>query len=254
MLEKLLEKLGLSEKESKVYLAALELGQESVQNIAKKAEVNRPTAYFILERLMELGLVSTLEHGKKTLFVAENPKELENLLENEHRQIESRKDELKESMNQFLAIYNAKQGKPVVRYFEGVDGLEALDRYGYDKMKKNSEIFSIAPIDLIEQNFPARRHQAIKDRIKLGLRSKLIYTHDAGKIYKTKSKEDLRETRFIPRSKFPLDGSISIYPEWGIKIFYYNLSNPYGVMIESKEIARNMKILYDLAWDGAKDK
>ena len=42
-LDKELQKIGLSEKEAKVYLAALELGQASVQNIARKAEVNRAT-------------------------------------------------------------------------------------------------------------------------------------------------------------------------------------------------------------------
>lgn len=66
-------KLGLSEKEAKVYLAALELAQDSAQNIAKKAGVNRPTTYVILEKLMKLGLANTLEENKKTLFVAESP-------------------------------------------------------------------------------------------------------------------------------------------------------------------------------------
>ncbi|MCL5407433.1 MAG: helix-turn-helix domain-containing protein, partial [Patescibacteria group bacterium] len=125
----ILEKLGLSEKEAKVYLATLELAQDTVQNIAKKAGVNRPTTYFILKKLMQLGLISTLEKGKKTLFIAENPKELENLLDERVRDIERGRKELKDNMNQLLAIYNIKQGKPIVKYFEGLDGLEAMDRY-----------------------------------------------------------------------------------------------------------------------------
>lgn len=251
MLEKILEKIGLSEKEAKVYLAALELGQDSVQNIAKKAGVNRPTAYFILERLMELGLASTLESGKKTVFVAENPKELETLLEREKQEMEARRDELKESMNQFLAIYNAKQGKPIVRYFEGAEGLEALDRYGYDRLKKNSESLGIAPIDVIEKYFPERRARAVKDRVKIKLKSRLIYSHENGPIPESKNKDELREVRYLPKEKLPLSGSISIFPEWGIKIFYYDHHKPYGVLIESKEIAQNMKIIFELAWTGA---
>lgn len=42
MLERVLEKFGLSEKEAKIYLATLELGQATVQQIAKKAGLVRP--------------------------------------------------------------------------------------------------------------------------------------------------------------------------------------------------------------------
>ena len=252
MLEKLLEKIGLSEKEAKVYLATLELGQDSVQNIAKKAGVNRPTAYFIMERLMELGLASTLEHGKKTLFVAENPKELENLIDRERAEMDSRKTELKESMNQLLAIYNAKEGKPTVRYFEGADGLEALDRYGHDKLKKNSEILNLTPIDLIEKYFPNRRKNSLQERIKLGVKSRTIYTSENGEITGYKNKKELRDGIFVSRSKLPLDATISIYPEWCVKLYYFDPVKPYGVLIESKELSKNFALFFELAWAGAK--
>lgn len=248
-----LEKLGLSEKEAKVYLAALELGQDSVQNIAKKAGVNRPTAYFILEKLMELGLVSTLEHGKKTLFVAESPKELENLIENEKRAIEDRKAELKESMNQLLAIYNAKEGKPIVRYFEGKDGLIALDKYGEEMIKKGEEIFYVTPVDIVRKYFPDRRKEALEDRIKTKVRSRVIYTYDnPDDIWSPeRNARDLREAKYLPRDKFPFDVIISIYPKNLIKFYYLDVAKPYGVAIESQEFARNMRMFFELAWIGA---
>lgn len=252
MLEKILEKIGLSEKEAKVYLAALELGQDSVQNIAKKAGVNRPTAYFILERLMELGLASTLESGRKTVFVAENPKELETLLEREKQEMEARRSELKESMNQFLAIYNAKTGKPLVRYFEGADGLVVMDRHGLNMLKKNSEILNITPIDLIEKYFPERRKVSLGDRVKLGIKSRTIYTHEGGEIPNYQNDKELREGVFIPRNKFPLEATLNIYPQWGIKLYYFDPIKPYGVVIESKELAKNMAMMFELAWAGAK--
>lgn len=40
MYEKELISFGLSEKEAKVYLAALELGAETAQNLSKKAGIN----------------------------------------------------------------------------------------------------------------------------------------------------------------------------------------------------------------------
>ena len=142
-------KLGLSDKEAKVYLAALELGGDTAQNIAKKSGVNRATTYVIAEKLMGLGLLSRTDKAKKTLFIPESPHELHNLLDEQKRDIEQRAAYLDDSLNQFLAIFNGSSEKPTVRYFEGLDGLTALDRYGRDQFKKNSEIVGIFPIDIV---------------------------------------------------------------------------------------------------------
>lgn len=140
MLEKLLERLGLSQKEARVYLALLELGKDTVQNIGKKAKVARPTTYVILEKLLDLGLVSVADENKKTLFVAESPKELEKLLKQQEQDFEYRRQELNDQLDQLLAIYNASGSKPIVRYFEGPEGLKALDRYGHNQLKAVSQL------------------------------------------------------------------------------------------------------------------
>lgn len=252
MLEVLLEKIGLAEKEAKVYLALLELAQDSVQNIAKKAKVTRPNTYVILEKLLKMGLVSSHQEGKKTLFVATSPTELENIIDKQIKELELRKKELKESMNQMTAIYNVSKDKPVVRYFEGADGLEALDRYGRDQLGSNKEILSVSPIDVVERYFPERRKKSLNERIKLGIKARAIYTHEGGEIPGYQNKKELRDGVFIPRSIFPLDATMTIYPEWGIKLYYYDQTNPYGVSLESNALAKNMKLFFELAWVGAK--
>lgn len=247
----LLEKLGFSEKEAKVYLATLELGEETVQNIAKKAGVNRATTYVVLEKLMQIGVVSTYDKGKKTYFVAEDPKELTNILNVEKQELETREKELKENLNQLTAIYNLRKGKPVVRFFEGPDGLVALDRYGHVRLKKGSELLTISPLDLIDKYFPQRRKESLKERVQRGIRARTIYTHEGGPLPKITNKQELREGVFISREQFPLTGTISIYPGWGVKLYYFDPHKPYGVAIESPEIADNMRLFFELAWTGA---
>lgn len=53
-----LQKIGLQQKESAVYLALLELGTADVSGIAKKAGIKRPTCYLVLDDLKNRGLVS----------------------------------------------------------------------------------------------------------------------------------------------------------------------------------------------------
>lgn len=253
MIEALL-KLGLTDKEARVYLAALELGGDTAQNIAKKAAVNRATTYVIAENLMSLGLLSSHEEGKKTVFVAESPNELANILTAQERELESRKRYLDESLNALMAIYNTHGNKPSVRYFEGFDGLVALDRYGRERFKKGTEMVGITPIDIIEENFPTRRKEAVSERIKLGIKSRMIYTHKGGAIPDYVNQNELRDGVFLSRDVFPIDNSITIYDGWGVKIYNFSKGQPFGVLIQSADFARNMKQMFELAWIGAKAK
>ena len=250
-MEQLLIKLGLSDKEAKVYLACLELGEDTVQNISIKSKVNRATTYVIIEKLLKLGLVS-LADKDKTKYVAENPEELDNILKEQEEAIEKKRNSLKESLTQLMAVYNKNRDKPIVRYFEGADGLEALDRYGNDKYSNINEALGFAPIDLIEESFPQRRRKAVDERVKHNIKSRVIYTHKNGEIENFDNKKELRESVYLPRNKFPLNSAIQIYPNWGVKFFNYNNNRFFGVLVESSELSEAMKLIFELSWKTAK--
>lgn len=63
-----LEQIGLTEKESAVYLALLSIGTGTAYQIAEHCEVKKPTVYVILEDLRKKGLVLKVPHAKKALF------------------------------------------------------------------------------------------------------------------------------------------------------------------------------------------
>ena len=99
-----LRKTGLNEKESQIYLALLELGTASVQSIAFKAGIKRPTTYLVLDDLQAKGLVSEVPQ-KKALYTAESPERLLGDL--------SKKEELlKRFLPDLVALHNAKKEKP----------------------------------------------------------------------------------------------------------------------------------------------
>jgi len=76
-----LEKIGLSENESRVYLASLSLGGSTILTIAKEARLPRTTVYTIIESLKKKGLIFTEEKGFKKLYVPQSPEQLEVMLE-----------------------------------------------------------------------------------------------------------------------------------------------------------------------------
>ncbi len=75
--------LGFSEKEANVYLALLELGSRTVSPIARSANINRTTAYDILETLVAKGLVSISGKEPVQEYVAESPEKVLKLIEEE---------------------------------------------------------------------------------------------------------------------------------------------------------------------------
>ena len=77
---------GLSEKETKVYIACLKAGACTANRISELADLRRGTTYDILESLKGKGIISSFKSGKKYQFQATEPKELLVLLkEKKHR-------------------------------------------------------------------------------------------------------------------------------------------------------------------------
>ena len=66
ILEKL-ERFGLSGKKGRFYMAALELGEAPVLTIAERAGIGRTTAYDIMSRLMEEGLLTQIQNPAEPL-------------------------------------------------------------------------------------------------------------------------------------------------------------------------------------------
>jgi sugar-specific transcriptional regulator TrmB len=75
-LTKLVEKLGFTDKEARVYLALVELGEGPVSEVSSAAKVKHSTTYLVLESLEEQGLVRQNRLHKKLVYIAEPPNKL----------------------------------------------------------------------------------------------------------------------------------------------------------------------------------
>ncbi len=117
---KIVKKMGLSENESKCYLALMERQSLSVAEIAKLTGIARPNVYEATERLLIKGLSVELP-GKAKCFSASDPKILqEKALANinETRKVElenfekKRKEivDLSDEISELNALYNQNRG------------------------------------------------------------------------------------------------------------------------------------------------
>ena len=84
-----LGEIGLSEKEARVYLSLVELGEAPVNKITQLARLNRVTVYPVIQSLINKGFVSKFSMDKKTHFKAISPKQLLGLIKDKEQKIKS---------------------------------------------------------------------------------------------------------------------------------------------------------------------
>lgn len=242
MLKEQLEKIGMADKEAKVFLASLELGSNTAQEIAKKADINRATTYVIIEKLMKKGLMSSVEKGKKTYFQTEDPKRLLKLLEEQEENIKRKEEEFKKYLPELETLFNIAEEKPKVRFFEGKEGIITIQK---DILRsKIDRMLEFIPLDESYEIFPPN-HQDYRHQIGKTFK-KIIYSSKSNHIL---PKEEFAESRPIPSEKFPFNSEIVIY---GDKTAIVSLGEKLiGVIIENKGITNSLKSIFNLAWEAA---
>jgi len=244
LLEQELKNVGLSDKESRVYLAGIELGPSPVQAISRKSGVNRATTYVMIESLKDRGLMSSVTKGKKRLFLAESPENILSFLKKEKETIEEKQRGFEVILEDLKKLSTYSDDQPKVSFFEGMNGIENLRTAVIESNAKIVEEFS--PMDEVYKYFPPSESDH-RRRFRKRCRIKLIYTSSKGAFLP--KKEQNVERRFVPSEQFPFQGDIAIYGG-KVNIIYYD-PRVIGVLIEHKGISNTFHNLFSLAWRGA---
>lgn len=239
-IEYILQKLGFSTNEAKVYIAALGAGIASAQEVAKKAGLKRTTAYSVLSYLVDRGVVGKTKVKNKMRFIAEPPEKLLSIAQEAQTQI-------KEALPELNAIYNKSDVKPKITFFEGEN---AIHKVYEDTLKEQPKEILEWNTDAFFERFP-KEYDYIKKRVALHIKARRI----AGKGSQWDSKhrhldeKELSETIIVPKEKFWPEIEVNIYNN---KVAFMNYAENMSVIIEAKAIADAMRQAYELSWQGAK--
>ena len=239
--KELLADLGLSETESAIYLAALELGEGLPKHLSLKAGIKRPLLYKLLPDLLNKGLLSETIRGKRRLLVAEDPEVLVEKKQAELRLLEERIPELR-------LLLRTASVKPKIIFHEGIEGLKKIYVDNLREKKATLEFVSLEKIHPELESYS--KNYYIPQRINKKIPIKIIISGKAeSKLLKLK--EDLyalREIKTIDKEKFSLPLDCYIYGD-NVSFLLYRLdSEPIGIIIRSTEIAKMMRSLFLFIW------
>ena len=247
-MEKILEEIGFSKKESQVYLASLELGKDTAFNIANKAELKRPTVYLILDDLIKRGLISVEKTPRVTYYIASHPKRILTNLKNKQQKLE-------DNLINLESLYKQKAERPKITTFSGVSSVEKL----YDQISdyarlKGKEVLAFGTLQYLETV-----HKSQYDYWLKSVRSKKCHVREI--LNKDKYNQKYIDTikkfgnpnhkiKKIPEDMAVFENDNLIF---GNKVaIFSSYEDFFVIVIESEKISNTFRALFEIAWTQAK--
>lgn len=237
-----LKEVGLKEKEARVYISILELGEANIAQISLKSEINRSTVYLALKTLREKGLIHAVKKNR-TLFYAEDPRKMLG-------DLEKKRTTLEKLMPTLLASFAFIDKKPEIKYFEGERGIKEIFE---DILKTpNQEMlswYSNKYKEFFDEKFFFDYFIPERKRKKIWLR--IIYPENSSmRELASSNTEQLRQSRFVDAEKFELESEICLWDKNKIGIISYK--DKFGVIISSQSTFNTLKSIFEVMWDSAK--
>jgi sugar-specific transcriptional regulator TrmB len=245
-----IEAAGLNHHEARVYIALLSEGQRSASELARQSRTPRSTIRSILDRLCEKGIVDKIYRGNVQHYSCLPTGALVRAMEREITERQERADKLRSTIHKLEALRTTGVHLPVVRYFEGEQGvMEALH---HSLVNGSKEILFLTSYDFF-QNERVRKYdieQYLPDRLRRGIRMRVLgekskeATH-----WHQRSAKELREHRFLSKGK-KLPGNFWIYGNY-VLYFSANKGELIAVLTESAVMAATMKTMFEELWKHA---
>lgn len=230
---------GLDEQRADLYLAALSRGEATAKDLANDLKIGRTAVYDNLRALEERGYVKTILHGKRKMFVPLHPKEL-------YKKFENQKQQLKDLLPDFLALYATEDKQPFVQLFEGPLAAREVFEDIIATAKKEYLYFSPSELTLqtVDKSYMKKwiERRVAKGFHSRSLRVKSKIVHEP--IFNEQAPY-LRQIRYLPEY-VDLKASIYIY-EQNIGVISTRREGA-AFVIHSPDLAFSFKQIFEFLW------
>jgi len=250
MQTKILEEIGLTKTEIKIYLALLKLGQSTTTAIIKESGVPASKVYEFLNKLIKKGLVSYVIKSNKKYFSAADPKSLNEFLKEKKEKITEQEKEINKLIPDLKKLKINESDKIKSEIYESLRGVKSVYEKILTELNKGETQYIIgAPRignELLE-GFVLDWH---KKRIKKGIKCKYIYDSNVRDYGKVREEMPLTQVKYLPNN-IVSPVWIEIFREY-VVIGHIKGHNAVLFLIQDKEIAKSYLDYFNLLWKIAK--
>ncbi len=229
--------VGFDEKEIQVYLSLLKIGETTATKISQETKIERTLVYYIVEKLINRGLVSFKLKNNVKYYSASNP---EIILE-----------EIREKEKSFLKVLpfleqirkQAYEEDVRIDIYKETAGLKTIMN---DMFKRAREFLILGEQGQIQKHYPIIYQQYLRKLKDYKIKEKVIIREDLrGKIWKSKNSD----FRYI--SKDLLSPTTTLIYEDKILITLWE-KPMFNILITSKKVADSFRSYFNHFWKIAK--
>lgn len=231
---------GLDEQRAALYLAALSKGEATAGELATELKMGRTAMYDNLRVLEERGYIKTIRQGKRKLFVPLHPKEL-------YKKFENQKEQLKDLLPDFLALYGNVSSQPFVQAFSGAYAAREVFEDILKVAKKDYVYFSPPDetVQTVDRDFIKKW---IERRVKKGIMSRSLRVKSKSRIEDQLFNAEepyLRQIRYLS-GYVDLKSAVYIY-ENNIGVISTKKEGA-AFIIHSPDLAYTLRQLFEFLW------
>ena len=243
---KILEDIGLTKSEIKVYVALLGLGSSATGKIIDKSKVSSSKIYEILDRLIQKGLVSFIIKSGVKYFEAAPPERIIDYMEEKEKKFDKQKQELKSIIPKLELKRRLSKYKSEATIFKGIEGAKTAFDDILKTMKKGEEYYVIGATEPSQVFSRFIRHYHIR-RSKKGIKVKLLFSEQGKRWAKNIRDIPFTKIRFA-QSQLLSSSFVLIYKNKTL-ITVSTKEDITLFRIESKEVANSFRSQFELLWN-----
>ena len=243
--EQLLEDIGLTKNEIKIYLALLELGSTKTGALIKKTGIHTSKIYDGLERLSNKGLVTHVIIANTKHFKAVSPNRLLDFLNDKKSKIAEQEKQIQNILPELNLNQQLSVDETEAEIFQGWQGMETVYKMVRNVLKKGdiNYVFGASKGEDEERvrNF-FNKHAALLAKKKI--KQKIIFNESArGNIQESLNHPKLTQIKHMENTT-PAEINI-----WKDNVMVVILTKkPMVVLISNSKVADSFRKYFEMMW------
>ncbi len=247
--EALLEKLGLTKGEIKVYLALNKIGESSIGPIGKESKVSKSKMYDILDKLIEKGLVGYITKQGTKYFTANDPHMILEYISKKEEELGKTKSQVEDILPRLMLERASTSTKRVAEIYEGFQGIKAIREELMLSFKPADTFLVLGAPKIANVKWEGWFLDFHQRRIERKVKMKILYNSNAQEYGELRRKMKLTEVRYLS-NHLVSPNWIDIFPS--AVLFVMVLQNPIAFVVRDRELANSFRAYFDIMWNNSK--
>jgi len=247
MNEQLLEEIGLTKGEIRVYLALLKLGETTTGKIIEGAQISSGKIYEILEKLIKKGLASYIIKEKTKHFSAASPNRILDYLHEKEKDLKAKEEKLTKELPSLLSIEKAGKKEYETNLFKGLKGIQTAIFEALEDLTEKDEVLAMGIISHKKEQYNLLWQRWHKERINKKIICEAIFSDEDTNYFKAFKKMRFTEVKVLTGIT---PSAIDIIGK-RVLIFTYG-EEPSCLSIKNNEIAQSFTSFFETLWRIAK--